>query len=239
MGFFSDAWDFVSGKTAFDWLTGQEGIDEANRANQARYQQVLDLFDQLQADTKSGGKNIQSILEKAGLQLGQGLQGTEKRAAKELQRGYGEAQQLALEQGMTARRGIMQAGEQRAASASSALQKAGLGSTTRGANLARAVGSDTDFAVGNLAEKIAGLRSGLAERRGTALGGLRERMGGLQAQSQYGVQSDIARLLERLGLQHQGIEQSKINAILGREDVPGPSPLQYISQIAGTVGAVI
>lgn len=125
-----------------------------NMANESRYREMLGL-NQLQ------GLNAEQGMGQAYGAFGGGLQG--------LMQGYDTARQEIQGVGQSAVGGLMAREQQQLGESRTSLQSRGLGNTTVVDNARRGIQSGTNTGLADISERIAGLRGGLAERRGASM----------------------------------------------------------------------
>lgn len=144
--------------TRFTGNTQQLQGDAGDLADSARYENILGIY-------RNAQQNAAQQLDQTGQQF--------SNVIGDVDRGYAAAGSELASAGDTARRDILTREAQNLGAANRSARTRGIGNTTILDNLRRGVQSDTNRELTGLYGNLAGQRSALAERRGTAVAGAR------------------------------------------------------------------
>lgn len=182
--------------------------------------QVVDLLQQGNQSLAAGqlnqtGEQIQANRGLLAQQLNQTGQGYYD-AGQRLTKGYDTARREVQNVGNVARGDLLDREKQANSAARAGLAARGLNSTTLGVNAQRGIASDTNRGLNDLGERMAGLRSGIAERGAQARYGADSDLNRFmqsRAQQEYGAGSDLADfMLRRTGIE-TGMASDRINTL--------------------------
>lgn len=184
---------------------GFDAAKSANQANQRRYGNALNLWDQLIAQQP---------------QAYGAAQGYYKQALGSINKGYNMGRANLATAGQSAKTDINTRGTQQLANSQQSLASRGLYNTTAFDAASRGIHADTSRALASVDESIAGLLANLQVSQGQAQAGAYGAMGQLQ-QNQFG---SLA-----------GLYGGKIGTITQRQDVAGPSLFSQLAPLIGGV----
>ena len=192
MGWLEDLNPFTRTKGLLDDLTGVSAAKSANKANEARFQQALGLWDQAKA------------AQDATLQKGLFVQ---EQAVPQLQLGFQKALGEAQAFGHDARQEALNRETQSVADVQQGLAQRGLYNSAIGAQAQRGIQADTNRTLTGIGESVAGLKAGLHTQQG-------------QAVSQ--AYQDLARFYGLKANLDTALYGGKIGTISERQDVAAP-----------------
>ena len=199
--------------------------DEANRANEARYQQVLGL-QQERRNTAAGQLN----------ETGEYLRGGVDRSLGD----YTNALREIGNVGQTTRRGILDNQTRALADAEASLRAMGHSGSTLAGNARNQVYGNTNTALSALGESLAGARAGAYQQRGAARAGLEGRLANFM-QDRTAFESGLTRDLA--GSIWDKVDMANTNQLLpmllqARGGSSGKSSGGTLGGLGGLVGGV-
>lgn len=215
--------EFIANRRAVDQARASQ--EAANRANEERYQQVLGLLGQAQ-DLTAGqfnqtGEVLRGLREGATNQLNETGQ-VVARGRDIVRSGFDRARNEVNTLGMSAARDIRDRGTRAAAETTSSLQSRGIGNTSVLDSARRAVHGDTERNLGDLNERMAGLRAGIQERGTLAEAGANRDLASFMLNRtgiETGLGSELARFMERRTQAETGLLERRGGAIERRSDL--------------------
>ena len=192
MGWLEDLNPFTRTKGLLDDLTGVSAAKSANKANEARFQQALGLWDQAKA------------AQDQSLQKGLFFQ---QHAIPVLETKFGQALGEAQQFGRDARQEALDREQQTLGDVRQGLAQRGLYNSAIGAQAQRGIQRDTNRTLTGIGESVAGLKAGLHAQHG-------------QAVSQ--AYQDLARFYGLKANLDTALYGGKIGTISERQDVAAP-----------------